>query len=60
MNKGDNSLAVEIEMEIDGDHEVGLVHCLLVCLEKKMQNTHFSSKLKPHFNMKSNYLLWLS
>jgi len=35
MNKGESSLAVEIEMEIDGDHEVGLVHCLLVCLEKK-------------------------
>jgi hypothetical protein len=41
MNKGDNSLAVETEMEIDGDHEVGLVHCLLVCLEKKCK-THIS------------------
>jgi len=41
MNKGENSLAVEIEMEIDGDHEVGLVHCLLVCLEKKFK-THIT------------------
>jgi hypothetical protein len=39
MNKGENSLADEIEMEIDGDHEVGLVHCLLVCLEKNAEHT---------------------
>lgn len=33
MNKGENFLVVEIEMEIDGDREVELVRCLLVCLE---------------------------
>ena len=27
---------------------------------KKMQNTHFSSKLKPRFNMKCSYLLCVS
>jgi hypothetical protein len=31
---GENSLVVEIEMEIGGDREVELVHCLQVCLQE--------------------------
>jgi hypothetical protein len=34
MNMEVNSLVVEIEMGIGGDHEVELVHCLLVCLKE--------------------------
>jgi hypothetical protein len=37
MNKGENSLVVGTEMGIGGDHEVELVHCLLVCLEESWE-----------------------
>jgi hypothetical protein len=34
MNMEENSPVVEIEMGTDGDREVVLAHCLLVCLEE--------------------------